>query len=864
VDFLDMRFWLLEAYTPKQSSTVEWSYDVKFTGVEGITGQALMLNSEGVPLEAYHAPAREQLAIVVMNLNRWMNTTDWKVGDCISIENLDIDYSGGTYCNEALSKIAEAAGVEWWIEGTTVNLTRAEHGEPLELGYGNGLLNIERDNADNVPFFTRLFPVGSNRNIEYGNYGHSRLQLPDGVKYVERNADKYGVVERYEAEAFAGIFPRRTGYVSSVRAEQAKNDDGTAFTIYYFKDTGLNFNPNDYEIGGLVKHVIFQDGDVAGRDFEVNYNATTQEFEIITQWPYDDSTQLPGGLLTPKTGDAYILYNIRMPQEYYPAAEQEFAEAVEAYLNEHSSLTDRSVYKCATNYIDLDNRGITLTVGQRVRLISDRFFPEIGYRDSRITRISRNVNRPNQANIEISDVLSKTSQSRMRESIVAVRHEFQTATNAFPDIIRSWESTPPTDTNIYSARKSEREFLHKNKPDVAASLIKFLAGAEFGQYIPGIETGTGAAIDEDGNAEAQSLTVRSFLKSPQLIYNKVSVTGGETWNTEGAVIRTVTTDGENAYILELDVEEGDHAGLQTDDICKGHYNLSGGFVTSYFRVTHVDDTANTIRIVLGADSEVPGGVNCPPTPYMTIARYGSFTVRERQRSQYFSSIEGYIVLLDYVDNYKIEPRHYRAVLGNIPQSLLPGNLPIDEDDTGIYLKNVVAENFFQIDTQGNPVKVIRDRGLWESEPDEAYLCNMHYQDEVYCDSCKYRCLNEGTALRPAYNSPDWLLVAGDTELKLTINSSNGDNFLHGHMDTTLTAVVKRGVTNITATILDVDWKWTRTTNDVNSDTIWNNNHSGATSSVHLTDNDMNGETALFTCEAYVRDGNQTLTETYPL
>ncbi|MDR0505446.1 MAG: hypothetical protein LBH32_01325, partial [Dysgonamonadaceae bacterium] len=259
VDFLGSRFWTLEAYTPKQVSTVEWTYDVKFYGVESIIKQALMLSSEGVPLEAYHAPAREQLAMVVMNLNRWMgNITDWKVGAVVNTENLDIDYSGGAYCNEALNKIAEAAGVEWWMEGMTINISKAEHtacGDDvigIELGYGNGLTNIERDNADNVPFFTRLFPIGSTRNIEYGHYGNARLQLPSGAKYVERNANKYGVVERYEEEAFADIFPRRTGYVSSVRTENAHNDDGTAFTIFYFKDQSLNFNPNSYEIGGLV------------------------------------------------------------------------------------------------------------------------------------------------------------------------------------------------------------------------------------------------------------------------------------------------------------------------------------------------------------------------------------------------------------------------------------------------------------------------------------------------------------------------------------------------------------------------------------------------------------------------------------
>ncbi|GHT43881.1 hypothetical protein FACS189438_1930 [Bacteroidia bacterium] len=456
VSWQDSTFWLLEAYTPKQASTVEWLYEVKFFGVEGITKQALMLNSEGVPLEAYHAPAREQAAMVVMNINRCLGTNDWKVGECVDTENLDIDYSGGTYCNEAFAKIAQAAGTECWMQGTTVNISRAEHGDIIELGYGNGLLAIERGNADNVPFFTRLYPVGSPRNIDFGRYGHTRLQLPGGTKHIERNADKYGVAERYEEDAFAHIFPRRTGYVSSVRIEEAKNEDGTDFNIYYFTDSALDFDPNAYEIGGLVKHIAFQEGDLAGRDFEANYNPGTKEFELITQWPYDDDTQMPGGLFIPEAGDSYILYNTSMPAGYYPAAEQEYATAVNDFLNAHSDMTGRSVYKCSTNYINLDGRGISLGVGRRVRLAGERFFPGAGYIDSRITRISCNVNRPNQADIEISGVVSQTSQSRLQGSIDAIRHEFKAAANTLPDIIKSTDATLPTDTNLLSALATVR------------------------------------------------------------------------------------------------------------------------------------------------------------------------------------------------------------------------------------------------------------------------------------------------------------------------------------------------------------------------------------------------------------------------
>ena len=40
--------------------------------------------------------------------------------------------------------------------------------------------------------------------------------------------------------------------------------------------------------------------------------------------------------MTPQSGDTYILYNIRMPDEYYTLAENELKEVSEAYLAKHS------------------------------------------------------------------------------------------------------------------------------------------------------------------------------------------------------------------------------------------------------------------------------------------------------------------------------------------------------------------------------------------------------------------------------------------------------------------------------------------------------------------------------------------------
>ena len=505
------KFWCVETYTPKQTGRRKWTYSVKLYGAASLIKQALMLNTEDSPVFSYTATAREHVALVVKNLNRWMGgITDWKVGKVEATGNIVVDYSEGLYGNDALKKIADEAGTEWWIEGMTVNVCRCERGDEVTLGYGNGLLSIERDSADNVKFFTRLFPIGSSRNIDAEKYGSSRLLLPSRATYVERNTE-LGIVEHFEQTAFQEIYPRRTGKVSSVRKETKKGDDGKPFDIYYFTDGEMNFDPNEYEIGGLVKRVTFQTGQLAGLGndedgehyFEVNYNSETREFELITIWPYDDDTQVPGGVLEPKAEDTYILWNVRMPDEYYPIAEEEYATAVEKYMDEHC--LDRSVYKCSTDYVTLKKRGVVPCMGQRVRLESDRFFAS-GYRESRITVVDQKLERPTEADIEISDVLSQTTQSRMADEIENVRSEVKANAVELPDVIRSWDTTLPTDNNLFSARRSEQEFLSRKRNDRTKGRITFEQGVVFGQEENG-------RVDGKGNADLLTLVVHELLRS---------------------------------------------------------------------------------------------------------------------------------------------------------------------------------------------------------------------------------------------------------------------------------------------------------------------------------------------------------------
>lgn len=724
------KFWCVETYTPKQTGRRKWAYSVKLYGAASLIKQALMLNTEDSPVFSYTATAREHVALVVKNLNRWMGgITDWKVGKVKTTGNIVVDYSEGLYGNDALKKIADEAGTEWWIEGMTVNVCRCERGDEVTLGYGNGLLSIERDSADNVKFFTRLFPIGSSRNIDAEKYGSSRLLLPSRATYVERNTE-LGIVEHFEQTAFQEIYPRRTGKVSSVRKETKKGDDGKPFDIYYFTDGEMNFDPNEYEIGGLVKRVTFQTGQLAGLGndengehyFEVNYNSATREFELITIWPYDDDTQVPGGVLEPKAGDTYILWNVRMPDEYYPIAEEEYATAVEKYMDEHC--LDRSVYKCSTDYVTLKKRGVVPCMGQRVRLESDRFFAS-GYRESRITVVDQKLERPTEADIEISDVLSQTTQSRMADEIENVRSEVKANTVELPDVIRSWDTTLPTDNNLFSARRSEQEFLSRKRNDRTKGRITFEQGVVFGEEENGFVDGKGNAelltavvkellssgdysgggltdrgwklgMDEDrlSHLIVDKLTVRQVMNVFELLINKVRSVGGQICvSAANGKIKAVEERGDS-YLISFEQENM----FVRHDLVRCQ-TFTGTDLRSYWvEVADVTEAGIVVAKEEFEDVEPKAGDEC--------VLMGNTAVENRQNLVLISATEDGEPRVDVMDGVSGKS------FGNALRARL-GNLDGIKDDTfpwnnqprgnGLYADNVYLRGTFLLST-GEDVK----------------------------------------------------------------------------------------------------------------------------------------------------------------
>lgn len=523
-----VRFSIKKEYKPKQKNTQTYNYSVKFYAPIHDAEQVMYLHltdGEYNPQFSLDGGPREHLQKWAENMNRIYGREVWSIGDVVVADNRTIEYNNVT-CWDAATMIAEAFGTEWWTDGFTFNLSRCEHGEPVELGYMQGLTSlVQSENSDSVKFFTRLIPLGSTKNIDPSRYGFSRLQLPDRAKYVDRNTN-YGLYEYVEEAAFAEIFPHYTGSVTAVRSEEKTGDDGNKFTVYYFRDGGMVFDPNKNEIAGLVKHVSFQTGNLAGRDFEANYDFQTGEWEIINTYP-DEEAQIPGGNLIPAAGDRYIPWNFRMPVEYEKQAELDYKAAVDDYLVKYSE--DISKYGGDTDYIYIDRHSVPLLPGQRVRLLSDKYFPvSDGQKETRMTKVVRKLDNLSMATIECTNEVGKGWKKRVDSDIDRLKYVIdEKVAQMFIEVLKTWDMKEPSNYNVFSALRSRAEFLSKKYPDETKYLMKFLAGLECGEFEQG-STGVGIYKDEAGNwhIETDYLDVRVKFMAKEVEIQKVFHIGG--------------------------------------------------------------------------------------------------------------------------------------------------------------------------------------------------------------------------------------------------------------------------------------------------------------------------------------------------
>ena len=543
----------------------------------------------------------------------------------------------------------------------------------------------------------------------------------------------------------------------------------------YCKDTP--FRPSDM-IKGETLGATFTSGSLMGRDFElsINYKPETwkpedgfdKKFEIIAQVESSGESQLiiPNESLHPEPGDTFVITGVKLPKERIEEAEKELLKAGESYAAKHSSDTD--VYDCETNPVYCQENKKNYDAGQAVRLVDPRF-GESG-RLSRIQGYEKKLYNEYIATYTVGDNTAYSRigniESEVKANLYAQRIGV-TESGASIYLITRYDSTAAADYNAYSAKRALWEFANKQFPDTFKGKMTFDDGAQFGGFASGM-TGFGGIIDKKGNAEMQSLKLRGFLEVPELRYNRVEISMGDTWYAPSAgIIESVDT---TTQTITLKLEEGEIGSPRVGDICMGiFHNLNtsenatadyddgrgnrrfAGFATCYFRITEELDTTTyktfkyQLRPVSGAYP-----TQYHPAASMTFVGYGSFSNEDRQTSRY--ETRTYQRYLTGVSDWEFTASNIAAQYGDLSNLSVFG---INMTGYSAYLNNIYMSGVIhQFTPGGEEVPTIIDRGVWSAT--ETYNRN----DDVYWNNGHWRCLVDGTKTEPGKDAEEWVYLGG--------------------------------------------------------------------------------------------------------
>lgn len=313
-------------------------------------------------------------------------------------------------------------------------------------------------------------------------------------------------------------------------------------------------------------------------------------------------------------------------------------------------------------------------------------------------------------------------------------------------------------------------------------------GATFGDFRSGIVGGRGGRIDGDGNAEVESLTVRSYLRATELLINRITAIEGDWLMTESGTVEHVEAMGGGRYRLRLRRRwDNDYTAFAPLDILKGVVNTMAAralgvvdapdasaplYATSWMLVQDVDLTTNTIGVQLYDDdpAQIPSGRNTPPVVGMNLARWGNQRNAERQSCLYLSSREGRIVHLSHVDSPILSDSDVSSSFGTVPDFLrqMLGDVLAPDQDY-VFARGLIVQDIIRLGADSLPIAEIVDRGVWQS--DARYYHKSRNADtsvyeisDVWHEGAKWRCLADSQGVAPsASRATQWLLLQAAPE-----------------------------------------------------------------------------------------------------
>lgn len=308
-----------------------------------------------------------------------------------------------------------------------------------------------------------------------------------------------------EVQATSTIEAESKDSSTSTTTTDSDTKDTKTVSIYRFKDKSLKFS-KDYVLSGQQLQLQFTSGSLKGMFFDLAFNPDGAEdssddaqwFEIVINNTY--GLDLPNDTLKPKVDDKYILFGwdaTKMDKlGLIDDAEKTLLERTQAYAKKLQ--IDPSTYTCTMlsdwmyGIADDGKQDSSFSkigsfpIGQRVRMVDKSFFKS-GSRESRVIGYEYKLDMPyDHAQIIVGE---NTSYSYRKDLEASVNEKFDsinyrggsytgggsgTGGGGSLFVLRTNDTiNTPTDDNVLSALRTERDFVHSTKDDNISALHTF-------------------------------------------------------------------------------------------------------------------------------------------------------------------------------------------------------------------------------------------------------------------------------------------------------------------------------------------------------------------------------------------------------
>ena len=467
---------------------------------------------------------------------------------------------------DALNAICseDALNCEWWIDGSIIYLGYCEMEGQTTFEQDVNVLSMSYSESKST-YITRLYAFGSDRNIPKGYFtgadadvttdgvATDYLMLPnkevdsDGFYAKDGYLENVNVVKN-DKQAIEGVvmfeeeYPKVESVVSSIKTYDSTvdNEDGTKTTQTFWQVTSTDSFTNSFKESwiksNLTLGIKFTSGALMGMEFDVSFKVIDKVnyFEIVANDTYGRT--LPDGVMCPKVGDKYFLFNWDATKitdtDLIPTAQLSLFDRAKQYYQK--TMISNSNFTCTMDGDKFYNDGTYdyHPLGEQVKLINDMFAHVDAdgkhYRNSRIIGMEIPLDIPyDHPQYTVGEKAATSRLGKLEDKVDSIKvNGMQIGGTGSGNgggvyVIGMNDTTPASDSNVYSARRSRMEFVSRLLDNTAHGTITF---QKVQKFVQGFFLGHSNefSIDGSGNAILSSVLV-NLLKS--LDFNEAEQSG---------------------------------------------------------------------------------------------------------------------------------------------------------------------------------------------------------------------------------------------------------------------------------------------------------------------------------------------------